>query len=411
MDGSSARPFRPTTRPLTLPARGPRAMTSKPLSDAVKKGFAYLINQQHAGGGWCQGGGWRMGTQGSRVEGPNVEDPADVANTCVAALPLRPCAHTRRDAEHLTHVRRGLAFIVPSVERSETESLYVTDLRGTQVQHKIGEYVDTFLTAMVLAEAKGQMPDDAGETRLSAALDKVIAKVERHQQADGTWDLSGWAPVVGYGLASAGLNRAKQRGAKVSDEVLQRAEKSSRARYDRGSKSYGMGGSAGVPLYSTASHLGSRQKTVDSYQAEKMALKRALAAGEMPAAEAVQAKAKVDYLDDMEVHHDADMRDQYEQLQSAAFVSGFGSNGGEEFLSYLHISESLLSKGGKEWEDWDRKMTENLERVQNADGSWAGHHCITGRSFCTATALLVLMADRAPRPDAVVEPTVSAPVA
>ena len=44
------------------------------------------------------------------------------------------------------------------------------------------------------------------------------------------------------------------------------------------------------------------------------------------------------------------------------------------------------------------------------DGSWAGNHCITGRTFCTATALLVLMGDRAPRPDAVVEPTVSAPV-
>ena len=55
-------------------------------------------------------------------------------------------------------------------------------------------------------------------------------------------------------------------------------------------------------------------------------------------------------------------------------------------------------------------MTENLERVQNADGCWSGHHCITGRTFCTATALLVLMADRAPRPDAVVEPTVSDPV-
>ena len=112
----------------------------------------------------------------------------------------------------------------------------------------------------------------------------------------------------------------------------------------------------------------------------------------------MKAKAKADYLDEMEAHHDADMSDQYEQLKSAAFVSGFGSNGGEEFLSYLHISESLLSKGGEEWEDWDRRMTENLERVQNADGSWAGSHCITGRTFCTATALLVLMGDRARGP-------------
>ncbi len=43
-------------------------------------------------------------------------------------------------------------------------------------------------------------------------------------------------------------------------------------------------------------------------------------------------------------------------------------------------------------------MTENLNRVQNDDGSWSGHHCITGRTFCTSTALLVLLADRTPVP-------------
>ena len=36
-------------------------------------------------------------------------------------------------------------------------------------------------------------------------------------------------------------------------------------------------------------------------------------------------------------------------------------------------------------------MTANLNRIQNDDGSWTGHHCITGRTFCTSTALLVLL--------------------
>jgi hypothetical protein len=31
-------------------------------------------------------------------------------------------------------------------------------------------------------------------------------------------------------------------------------------------------------------------------------------------------------------------------------------------------------------------------RVQNRDGSWSGHHCITARSFCTSAALLTLLA-------------------
>ena len=41
-------------------------------------------------------------------------------------------------------------------------------------------------------------------------------------------------------------------------------------------------------------------------------------------------------------------------------------------------------------------MTAGLEKAQDKDGIWAGQHCITGRTFCTASALLVLMADRTP---------------
>ena len=64
----------------------------------------------------------------------------------------------------------------------------------------------------------------------------------------------------------------------------------------------------------------------------------------------------------------------------------------------MNLAESLVVKGGDEWKRWDSRMTENLNRVQNDDGSWSGHHCITGRTFCTSTALLVLMADRTPVP-------------
>ena len=86
------------------------------------------------------------------------------------------------------------------------------------------------------------------------------------------------------------------------------------------------------------------------------------------------------------------------RLDDAGFVAGFGSNGGEEFLSYMNIGETLASKGGQEWEKFDKSMTENLNKIQNDDGSWSGHHCITGKSFCTSAALLVLMVDRSPQP-------------
>src|SRR5262249_30326944 len=110
------------------------------------------------------------------------------------------------------------------------------------------------------------------------------------------------------------------------------------------------------------------------------------------------AAEQLKYIEDAEAAHEESLSSSYAYFKDASFRQGFGSNGGEEFLSYLNIGETLAAKGGKEWEDWDRSMTENLERIQNADGSWSGHHCITGRTFCTAAALLVLMADRAPRP-------------
>ncbi|HAO19564.1 MAG TPA: hypothetical protein DCQ37_03120 [Desulfobacteraceae bacterium] len=85
-------------------------------------------------------------------------------------------------------------------------------------------------------------------------------------------------------------------------------------------------------------------------------------------------------------------------MNDQQFVAGFGSNGGEEFLSHLNIGESLFIAGGQEWEQWDKKMSDNINRIQNNDGSWTGHHCITGRTFCTSAALLVLMIDRMPKP-------------
>lgn len=84
------------------------------------------------------------------------------------------------------------------------------------------------------------------------------------------------------------------------------------------------------------------------------------------------------------------------KLSDKRFIDGFGCNGGEEFLSYLQISETLLANQSKEFKDWDKKICTNLGRVQNPDGSWMGQHCITSRTFCTSAAVMVMTADRSP---------------
>ena len=84
------------------------------------------------------------------------------------------------------------------------------------------------------------------------------------------------------------------------------------------------------------------------------------------------------------------------QLADATFVNGFGSIGGEEFFSYLNISDSLHRTGGAEWNNWNNRIKTQLIRLQNEDGAWAGHHCITGRVAVTSAAIMTLRAEQDP---------------
>jgi hypothetical protein len=50
----------------------------------------------------------------------------------------------------------------------------------------------------------------------------------------------------------------------------------------------------------------------------------------------------------------------------------------------------MLQKGGADWKLWFPVVRDKIVSIQNSDGSWTGHHCITSRTFCTAAACLVL---------------------
>ena len=159
----------------------------------------------------------------------------------------------------------------------------------------------------------------------------------------------------------------------------------------------GMGGSAGVELYARSASVGVLQDSVNTYQAEVPRLREEADHAKDPKQRA-EAKKKLGEIADAQKVHEEARAALIGRIEDPAFIAGFGSNGGEEFLSYMNLAESLVVKGGDEWKRWDARMTENLNRVQDGDGSWSGHHCITGRTFCTSTALLVLMADRTPVP-------------
>src|SRR5262249_14443066 len=142
-------------------------------------------------------------------------------NTCFALLALIRAGSTPAEGDHRAAVQKGLRYILGRVEKADKDSLYVTDVRGTQLQSKIGPYVDTFLVNLVLAELKGKAGAD--EARLVAALEKTMTKIVRHQTADGGFaNNAGWAPTLSLGIANKSIVRAKQSGVEVDGRVLER---------------------------------------------------------------------------------------------------------------------------------------------------------------------------------------------
>lgn len=373
--------------------------------ESLAAGLKYLFAQQHSDGGWGQGGGWRQNTSGSRnggrVEGPNVEDPSDLGNTSASVVTLLRAGESPIEGQHRDEMKKAFDYICKQVEKADENSLYVTDVRDTQLQVKIGTYVDTFLAGWALSEIKGKVADDAAEKRRAAALDKVVGKIAHNQREDGSFSgNNGWASVISQGLCNKALNSAARNGAKVTQETLDKAQKQNVAGLDVSKGSFSAPAataaepsSAGVSLYREAAKWNGLIENSRSNVARKQAAEKTIADAAAPAQAKDQAKKDLEQIANDDKATKAANDAVASKLSDTRYVAGFGNNGGEEYLSYMNVTEGMHERGGKEWEDWRSKMTKTVCGAQNEDGSWAGQHCITGRTFCTATALLTLLVE------------------
>ena len=365
---------KPANTQQSKPAKAPVA--ADPASLAIEKGARWLASVQGGDGGWGQDGGDPSNVR----QAVSLESNGnDVANTALAALAL-----LRAGDKYRPNVERALDFILRKVEASPAAGLSVTDGKQTQVQRKLGPYIDTFVASMLLAQVDGTFSKPIN-ARVRSGLEKCVAKIERNQTRDGSWNAGGgWAPLLGTSLASRSLYEAGQKGVAVNQEVLARAEtytvqnqKDRELMLRAGGAGPGSGagvgagtgrgvnvtggvssGAAGVDLYQDAQALEQLSRTAESRRQN--------------AAEIAAINSK---------------------LSNSKFVEGYGSIGGEEFFSYLNISDGLKRSEGKAWSEWHSKIAEKILKLQNEDGTWAGHHCITGRCAVTSAAILNLTSD------------------
>ena len=280
-------------------------------------------------------------------------------------------------------MERALAFVLQRIEASPADGLAITDRQGTQIQRKLGPYIDTFLSSMLMSQIDGRASTPALNARVRKALQKTVAKIEKHQQSDGSWNIAGgWAPVLGTSMASRSLFEAQNRGVAVDAAVLKRAESYTVSALSAppppvaGGVAGGAAGGLSAGRGVVASAAPAEAAGVALYQSAQ-----ALEQLSRTAADRVQNAKQISGIQ--------------RQLADAAFVGGFGSMGGEEFFSYLNISDSMKRGGGEAWSKWHANITQKIVGLQNSDGTWAGHHCITGRVAMTSAAILNLTVDRA----------------
>ena len=365
-------------------------VSSRSAEEATLAGVDWLASVQGNNGGWGQDGGGNSFVR----EGENLESNGnDLANTAVAVLALVEAGHTPHSGKHSAVVKRGLDFVLHQVEESPEEGLAVSSITGSQIQRKLGPYIPTFLTARLLAEIDGEMKDPKLNKRIHAGLQKCVRKIEQNQESDGSWNVSGgWAPILGTSIASRSLAIAKDKKVEVSETVM--------ARVDNYTKRSAKGVVAPVAA-ARASGLG------DGFSSREV--ESALAGDSSSAGVALYKGGQVlEQLSRTEEDREknADEIDAISgQIANGRFVRGFGSMGGEEYFSYLNISDGLRRAGGEEWDKWNGNIKTQLARMQNEEGSWAGHHCITGRVAVTSAAVLTLLADAQPLDDAAVLPT------
>jgi Squalene-hopene cyclase C-terminal domain/Prenyltransferase and squalene oxidase repeat len=386
--------------------------TNTPVTVAVDKGMKWLVSVQGKDGGWGQDGGETSYVrQGERLE----SNGNDVANTAVAAEALLHTGNTLSKGAYRENLQRAVAFIMQHVEQSPAEGLEVTNSRGTQIQRKLGPYIDTFLSARLLGELDGNMGDTQANARVRQDLQKCVAKIEKNQLQDGSWNIAGaWAPIFGTSLASQSLNMAMAKGVAVKPMAMAKVQEYTQKTASAGGVGSGSGGGVGsgavggvlggIPASTTTTAaVPPRLSAADTVTVAGSGRPVFSASAGLSASSAgvslykrAQELEQLSRTDEDRKTNAKQIAEIKTQLSDPRFITGFGSVGGEEFFSYLNISDSLHRAGGAEWERWNTDMKDKVLKMQNEDGTWAGHHCITGRVAVTSAALLILVTDREP---------------
>lgn len=361
--------------------------TPENIKQAVKKGLTWLMEAQQNNGAWGAGLHSRQD-----VTNPHAVS-TDPATTSMVLMALLRNGQTFDKGEYKQQVHKALLYLLDCVEKTPANDLNITTQKGTQIQSKLGQNIDVTLTAQCLANSLDYLDKHKElKVRVQNSLDICTQKIQMAQNQDGSIKGAGWAGVLQSSFATNALEAAEKKGAKVDKEALQKSREYQKKNLNTKTGAVNTDMGAGIVLYSVSGSTRSAAKEAREVE-EKLekARKEGKIANNAPASTENLRKAGFDaaeaerYANAYQVYNTGKAKAQEDKV-----MQGFGNNGGEEFLSYLQTGESLIIGKDKEWKKWYNNVSGRLLSIQEGNGSWRGHHCITSPVFCTATCLLIL---------------------
>lgn len=364
-----------------------RYKTPEKTSLSITKGLNWIVTAQNQDGGWGAGSHSRQD-----VIDPHAV-PSDPATTSMVAMALLRSGTTLKSGMYSQQLRRALNYLLNAVETSSASSLNITNQVGTQIQIKLGQNIDVILTSQFLSNILDYVNHDAElNVRVKKDLNTCVTKIQRAQDSNGSTQGSGWAGVLQSSFASNALEAAEAQGASVDKKALEKSRQFQKNNYNPKTGSVNTDMGAGVMLYSVTGSARASAKEARKVEEEVAKAKRegrldqnAPVTAENLSEIGFDKDDALKYSTAYQVYQSAKVR-----AQSDEVMDGFGSNGGEEFLSYLQTGESMIIGKDNSWKKWYDNISGRMLRIQNDDGSWSGHHCITSPVFCTATCLLIL---------------------
>ena len=328
------------------------------LQFAVRDGLSWLSKAQAANGGYGAGN-----HSAQHIMDPHavVSDPATTA--MVAAAFLRS-GTTLKKGVYKDNLKNAIEYLLNEVERNQNNE-FIAEARNTQIQRKLGDNIDVVLTTQFLSSLLDRDLRGLDKKRVKRALNMCIDKVQRSTDQEGKQRGAGWAGVLQSGLANSALEAAQSVGGAVNSDVLQIMRDYQKSNYSEDGNVNTADG-AGVMLYSVSGSV--RATAKDARKAERM-IKEANKSGalndEVVTVENLK-KAGMTETEAIEYNTSYNVYQSAKQtVQREDVVSGFGNNGGEEFLSFLQTGESLAVNDDTDWKKWYDDMSGRILKIQN----------------------------------------------